>query len=179
VVDAPSGVTPELLAAIAEEGVTVSQIVITHGHWDHVADAAAMKAAIGAPLAGHPTLAERLANPPTDAPVAIPPAQLDTPLNEGDTVRVGGSTFTVLFLPGHDLSHIALYSEADRIFLGGDVLFPNGHGRTDIPGSDQATMDKSLARLATLPEDVVVYPGHGGPTTIGRELHWLAGKLTG
>jgi glyoxylase-like metal-dependent hydrolase (beta-lactamase superfamily II) len=108
----------------------------------------------------------------------IAPAELDGTLDEGDTLTVGQATFTVLFLPGHDISHIALYSEPERIFLGGDVLFPNGHGRTDIPGSDQATMDKSLARLATLPVDVVVYPGHGGPTTIGRELPWLSEKVT-
>lgn len=178
VIDAPYEVTPALLDAIAERGVTVRQIVITHGHWDHIADAAAMKTALGVPLVGHPTLRDRLKNPPATAPVAIAPADLDGTLDEGDTVRVGNSTFTVMFLPGHDISHIVLYSEPDRVFLGGDVLFPNGHGRTDIPGSDQATMDRSLARLVTLPEDVVVYPGHGEPTTIGRELPWLTEKAT-
>jgi glyoxylase-like metal-dependent hydrolase (beta-lactamase superfamily II) len=57
--------------------------------------------------------------------------------------------------------------------LGGDVLFPNGHGRTDIPGSDPAVMRTTLQRMSTLPDAVTVYPGHGEPTTIGAERHWL------
>jgi glyoxylase-like metal-dependent hydrolase (beta-lactamase superfamily II) len=77
-----------------------------------------------------------------------------------------------MYLPGHDNAHIALYSEPDRVFLGGDVLFPGGHGRVDIPGSDPKDMEHSLARLVDLPPDTVVYPGHGATTTIGAEA-WL------
>jgi glyoxylase-like metal-dependent hydrolase (beta-lactamase superfamily II) len=78
-----------------------------------------------------------------------------------------------MHLPGHDPGHIALYSEPDRLLLSGDVLFPNGHGRIDIPGASEADMAASLKRLAVLPGDVIVYPGHGLPTTIGGEP-WLA-----
>ena len=66
-----------------------------------------------------------------------------------------------------------LYSADARVVLGGDVLFPGGHGRTDIPGADQATMVRSLARLLELPDDVTVYPGHGAETTIGAERGWM------
>ena len=90
-------------------------------------------------------------------------------LADGDEVRLGEHAFRVLHLPGHDPAHIALLAEAERIFLGGDVLFPAGHGRTDIPGADQATMERSLARLVELLPDTVVYPGHGRTTTIGDE----------
>ncbi len=101
------------------------------------------------------------------------PATADGELDEGDEVAVGEHSFAVLHLPGHDPAHIALYSADDRVMFGGDVLFPAGHGRTDIPGSDQATMNASIARLLELPDDVTVYPGHGEPTTIGDERAWM------
>jgi hydroxyacylglutathione hydrolase len=101
------------------------------------------------------------------------PVTLDKELNEGDEVTVGGHVFTVMHLPGHDVAHIVLYSDDNSLILGGDVLFPGGHGRTDIPGSDQATMNRSLRRLLQLDDDVQVFPGHGDPTTIGNERGWI------
>lgn len=176
IIDAPPESADALSAAVQQAGVQLTRIVITHGHWDHTGDAARLHEVTGAPLVGYPGLAETLRTPTTTAPVAIPPADLDATLDDGDIVPLGGSRFVVMHLPGHEPNSIVLYSEPDRMFLGGDVLFPNGHGRTDIPGSDQATMDASLARLKGLPDDVVVYSGHGDPTTIGREKHWLAAK---
>lgn len=178
VVDAPIDVTETIIAAAEAGGATIERIVITHTHWDHIGDAAALKVRTGVPLAAHPLAVDRLATPGSalfELPVEIPPVSPDDLLGDGDTVGLGEHRFTVLHLPGHDTAHIALYSEPDRIFLGGDVLFPNGHGRTDIPGSDQETMNRSLARLLDLPDDVTVYPGHGEPTTIGRERPWLEG----
>lgn len=175
IIDAPKGVTAELLEAVRAAGLKVGQIVITHVHWDHVADAAEMKEATGLPLAAHPLAVERLEHPPapmSELPFPIPPVTPDRLLNEGDEVRLGGHTFRVLHLPGHDPAHIVLFSEADRVFLGGDVVFPGGHGRVDIPGADQEVMNASLARVADLPPDTVVYPGHGRSTEIGDEP-WL------
>ena len=178
IIDAPMDVTESILAAATEAGATVDRIVITHTHWDHIGDAALLKEQSGAPLAAHPLAAERLATPGSatvELPFEIPAVTPDELLNEGDTVTLGEHRFTVMHLPGHEVAHIVLYSEPDRMFLGGDVLFPNGHGRTDIPGSDQEVMNRSLARLLDLPDDVVVYPGHGEPTTIGRERPWMEG----
>jgi hydroxyacylglutathione hydrolase len=175
VVDAPMDVTDRVVAAAETAGTRIMLIVITHTHWDHIGDAAELKERTGAPLAAHPLAAERLAHPgsaSSELPFTIPPVTPDRWLNDGDEVRLGGHGFRVLHLPGHDPAHIALYSEPDLAFLGGDVLFPAGYGRTDIPGSDQATMDRSLARLAEFPPEVVVYPGHGRTTTIGAE-GWL------
>ena len=175
-VDAPPGVTDELLAAVESAGVRVTRIVITHAHWDHIVDAAALRAATGAPLVAHPLARERLAQPGNvgdDLPIAIQPVAPDEWLEEGDTVQVGRTPLRVLHLPGHDPAHVVLYGEADRVLIGGDVFFPGGHGTTEIPLADQAAMDRSIARLAALPPDVTVYPGHGLPTTIGAEAAWV------
>ena len=176
VIDAPPDVTPILVAAIESAGVTVDQIVITHAHWDHIVDAAELRDALGVPLVAHALTQDRLA-PADDAsqgsPFPITPVTPDGWLNEGDTVSLGAHTFAVLHLPGHDPAHIVLYSDPDKIILGGDVLFPGGHGTTEVAGADQAVMDQSLARLAALPSDVTVYPGHGVSTTLGAEASWL------
>jgi hydroxyacylglutathione hydrolase len=88
-------------------------------------------------------------------------------------VTLGEREFRVLHLPGHEPWHIALWSEPDNLLLAGDVLFPNGHGRTDLPGSDQRVMNRTLRRLLDMPAATVVYPGHGAPTTIGTEAPWI------
>ncbi len=176
-IDAPPGVTAELTEAAERAGLRIGQIVITHAHWDHIADAASLAATTGAPLVAHPLAVDRMTTPArqTGLPVEIPPAQPDRVLDDGDEVRVGGIAFQVLHLPGHDPAHIVLYAEKERALLGGDVLFPGGHGTTEVPGADQAAMDRSLVRLAALPPDVTVYPGHGRSTTIGAEASWLPG----
>jgi hydroxyacylglutathione hydrolase len=177
VIDAPMETTDKLVAAARERGWTVRALVITHTHWDHVADAAALKAAFGVPLLAHADAAAALADPqPVFAPppVAIPPVAVDRTLADGDEVAVGGHAFRVLHLPGHEPFHIGLWSAADGVLFGGDVLFPKGHGRTDIPGSDQATMNASLKRLvAELPPATTVHTGHGLPTSIGAEAGWI------
>jgi hydroxyacylglutathione hydrolase len=176
VIDAPYGTTAEIVAAATDRGWNIRQIVITHTHWDHVADAQALVEATGVPLLAHPLAVERLANPPAmfDPPVPIPPVATSGTLDEGDTVTLGGHTFRVLHLPGHEPAHIVLIHDDSRVMLGGDVLFPGGHGRTDIPGSDQAVMNTTLRRLvAELPADMTVLPGHGASTTVGAETPWI------
>lgn len=177
VIDAPMDVTDRIEQAIKSKGLKATMIVITHTHWDHIGDAAALKERLGVPLAAHELAVKALANPgsaTTELPFTIDPVTPDRFLADGDEVALGEHRFTVMHLPGHEVAHIALVSEADRVFLGGDVLFPNGHGRVDIPGADQETMNASLARLVDLPPDTVVYPGHGLTTTIGDE-RWLQG----
>ncbi|MEA2531325.1 MAG: hydroxyacylglutathione hydrolase [Thermomicrobiales bacterium] len=177
VIDAPMDVADRVAKAAKTAGRRITLIVITHTHWDHIGDAAELKESTGAPLVAHELAVERLANPgsaTTELPFTIPPVTPDRLLADGDEVRLGEHVFRVMHLPGHDPAHIALFSEADRVFLGGDVLFPGGHGRVDIPGADQETMNRSLARLVDLPPDTVVYPGHGRTTTIGDE-RWLQG----
>jgi glyoxylase-like metal-dependent hydrolase (beta-lactamase superfamily II) len=156
VIDAPHETACQIVEEAARRAWTVGQIVITHTHWDHVADAKALKEATGVPLLAHPQARERLANPAKnfgEPPVEIPPVETDGTLDEGDTVSLGAHTFTVMHVPGHEPFHIALVDENQQYFLGGDVLFPGGHGTTEIPGADQADMNATMRRLvAELPE---------------------------
>lgn len=175
IVDAPLDVDGPLERRVAELGGEVVLIVLTHAHWDHIGSTNALHAHFSAAIAAHPLTRDRLAAPGSSVmqpPVEIPPVMPDRWLAEGDRVPLGAHEFVVMHLPGHDPGHIALYSEPDRLLLSGDVLFPNGHGRTDIPGASDTHMAASLKRLAALPNDVTVYPGHGAPTTIGAES-WL------
>lgn len=175
-IDAPPETHDAIVATVQDEGVTVTQIILTHTHWDHIVDTNALKASLDAPVLAHPAADDRLARPGSavmELPYTIEAVIPDDHLDDGDTVALGDHSFTVLFLPGHDPSHIVLYSAADKLLLGGDVLFPGGHGRTDIPGADQDTMLRGLSRLLELPGDVTVYPGHGQATTIGAERGWM------
>ncbi|MBA2755019.1 MAG: MBL fold metallo-hydrolase [Chloroflexia bacterium] len=173
VIDAPEGIAAMVGPAIRDGDYRVERIVVTHGHWAHIAGLAALARELAVPVAIHPLVLDRVERPAADLPVAVEPWSPEERLDEGDTVTVGGHTFAVLHLPGHDPGHIVLHDPSEGVVLGGDVLFPGGHGRTDIPGSDQVAMDRSLARLAALPDATVVYPGHGAPATIGAERGWL------
>jgi hydroxyacylglutathione hydrolase len=177
VVDAPHDTAQTIVDEAARRGWTIRRIVITHAHWDHIADAHALRTLTGAPLAAHPLAVQRLADPSSpfgELPVPVPPVETDETLSDGDTVTLGESDFAVLHLPGHDPAHIALSNTDDQVLLSGDVLFPAGHGRTDLPGSDQEVMNETLRRLvAELPPETNVLPGHGAPTTIGGETPWI------
>lgn len=177
VIDAPYDAMRPVLDEASRRGWTIDQIVITHTHWDHVADALSLVEETGAPLLAHPLAVDPLANPQSilgEFPVPVPAVETTTTLEDGSTVTLGDETFQVLHLPGHDPSHIALYHDGTRVLLGGDVLFPGGHGRTDLPGTDQGVMNASLRRLvAELPAETTVLPGHGAPTTIGAEAPWI------
>ncbi|MEO6289454.1 MAG: MBL fold metallo-hydrolase [Ginsengibacter sp.] len=91
-------------------------------------------------------------------------------LKEGEEIRLGTDILKVLFTPGHSPGHICFYCEAQKFVIGGDVLFRGSIGRTDLPGGDHETLLRSIRQeLFSLPDDVIVYPGHGEPTTIGFE----------
>ena len=98
------------------------------------------------------------------------PVTADVWLREGDELDLAGLHFKVLQTPGHTIGSICFYFEEDKILVAGDTLFFTGFGRTDLPTGSMAQLKKSLERLLlTLPEDVIVLPGHGRTTTIGFE----------
>lgn len=94
----------------------------------------------------------------------------DAFLEDGDTIKVGNQSLSVLLVPGHSPGHVAFYNEKNATLIGGDVLFYNSIGRTDLPGGNHQQLLNSIhTRLFTLPDNVKIYPGHGPETTIGFE----------
>jgi len=163
---------------VRQLGLTVKLIVATHSHPDHVTALSEIKEETGAPFAMHEAesagmiasgmarvmglfmsgSAETLAKP-------------DMPLKDGDTIDVGDLSFTVLHTPGHSPGGISLYGHG-MVFVG-DTLFNFSIGRTDFPGcSHQQLIDSINSKLMTLPDETVVYPGHGPQTTIATERQY-------
>ena len=92
-------------------------------------------------------------------------------LKEADNITLSDDKLQVLFTPGHSPGSISFYSSADKFIISGDVLFEGSVGRTDLPGADFYTLEQSIkSKLYMLPTDTIVYPGHGGTTTIGDEM---------
>ncbi len=154
-------------------GATLEAIWLTHAHLDHIGAINGICEAMPVPVYLHPLdlphyeclAANRAAfyEVPWDQPLVTPLSIADQ-----DTLTCGTLQFSVLHLPGHTPGHVCYNGHG--ITLSGDVLFPGSVGRTDLPLSDPHAMDVSLARIARLPQQTVVYPGHGPPTTIQAEL---------
>ena len=159
---------------LAARSWTLKLIVTTHGHWDHTGDNAAVAAATGADIAVHPLDREALVHPtPQWAPFEIPPCVPAVELAEGGEVRFGEIRLRVVHTPGHTPGSVCLQATDEGMLFSGDTLFAGGWGRIDLPGGSAEAMVDSLVRLAELEAHVTVLPGHGAPTTIGRELPWL------
>lgn len=176
IVDAPPESIPALLGALERDGLSAYLIVLTHPHWDHIVDTAALKSATGAQVAAHPDARSWLEQPvPLVMPIpyAIEPIIPDRLLTAGDEIAVGRYRFQVIPTPGHAPGQISLYEAEERILFVGDTLFAGGYGRVDLPGSDLDQTLETMRRLLALPDDVTVYPGHGRPTTIGSERPWM------
>ena len=167
------GDEPErILAAVAGLNLTVKQIVNTHGHFDHVSANKALKEATGAPILIHaldaPMLNQLAASAAGFGLSAQNSPAPDRTVDERDTISFGEITLTVLHTPGHTPGGISLAT--DGFVFVGDTLFAGSIGRTDFPGGNFDTLIGSIrTKLFTLDDDVKVYPGHMGNTTIGVE----------
>lgn len=168
----PGGDTNRILMALAKEKLTVSAIINTHGHFDHVGGNKPLKDATGADLMIHPLDAPMLDHLARSAAAwglrAENSPKPDRLLEEGDMIECGTIQFKVLHTPGHTPGGISLH--ADNALFVGDTLFAGSIGRTDFPGGDYGTLIRNIqTKLFTLPDDTRVYTGHMEPTTIGRE----------
>ena len=171
----PGGDLHLIEAAIAEAGVTVEKILLTHGHVDHAGGAADLARKLNVPVIG-PHIADKpvLDNIPNRGPMfGMPEAKSVTPdqwLKEGDEVKVGGVSFKVIEAPGHSPGSVVLFSAENKFALMGDVLFKNSIGRTDIPLGNHETLMRSIHdKVLPLGDDVNFLPGHGSPSQIGQE----------
>lgn len=175
VVDASQGSAPLIQKALQKHHLTLEKIILTHSHWDHTADAKAMKTLAKVPLLVHKLDAPNLISPGKDGlPLFIPidGVEPDDYLEEGDTLSVGNLTIKVIHTPGHSPGCICLYLEKEGVLFSGDTLFQGTMGRIDFPTSKANDMWKSLQRLAKLPGSTKVFPGHGDPTSIDKES-WI------
>jgi glyoxylase-like metal-dependent hydrolase (beta-lactamase superfamily II) len=171
----PGGDVKQLEMLIKELGVQVEQLVLTHGHLDHVGGteplAEALDANIVGPhkadnfwLQGLENQSQMFGFPLTKA---FEPNQW---LDDGDTVEFGNQTLNVIHTPGHTPGHVVLFNEESKVAFVGDVLFNGGIGRTDFPQGDYATLINSIkTKLWPLGNDVTFVPGHGPQSTFGHE----------
>ena len=159
---------------IKKEKLLVKLLLNTHCHIDHVLGNRFVKETYKVNLLIHRTEEPVLKAAEVYAPSYGFHDYQHQPANgwleEGDFLMIGNQTFEVLFVPGHSPGHVAFYSEKNRVLIGGDVLFYNSIGRTDLPGGNHQTLINSIhTKLFTLPDHVKVFAGHGPETTIGFE----------
>lgn len=167
---------PLLVKTAQDAGCTIKRIVATHAHFDHVLASKALKDLTNAPFITHrnsPPILGRLPQTGvrftgTPFPEAAAPDRLIG--DESEVIALGNIRLETLFTPGHAPDHIALFMRDQNVLFSGDALFAGSVGRTDLPGGDyDLLMTKIFEQLIPLGDDVVVLPGHGGQTTIGKE----------
>lgn len=158
-----------ILRFLQGRNLTADAILLTHGHFDHVGAVEKLVEATGCTLWMHEGDWSQKRNPITA--YFYPIANCDFTevwfCEEGEEITAAGLSFSVMATPGHTYGSVC-YRCGDALFSG-DTLFAGSCGRTDLPGGNWATIQESLCRLAELPENLVVYPGHGAATTIGTE----------
>lgn len=164
----------ELKAFIDTTGLRPVTLLNTHCHLDHVFGNKFVRDTWGLTLHIHEKEKKLLDFAPASGRQwGLPFDNYDGPLvylDEGDTVRIGEEELSLFFVPGHSPGHLAFYHAAGGYIVGGDVLFQGSIGRTDLPGGDFETLLESIrTRLFPLPDDTLVYSGHGPVTTIGEE----------
>jgi hydroxyacylglutathione hydrolase len=164
----------ELDDFISSRHLSVIYLLNTHCHIDHVLGNDHVKEKYKVPLLIHPqehVVLKAVKSYASNYGFArYQEAVPDRFLEEGDTVAFGNISLDVLFLPGHSPGHIGFYNRAQKVLISGDVLFNGSIGRTDLPGGDYDTLINSIhQKLFRLPDDVVVYPGHGETTTLRSE----------
>lgn len=164
----------ELKSFIADNNLTPVQLLNTHCHLDHVFGNKFVAAQYGLELYIHPEEEKMLKRAPESGQMwGLTFENYDGPLhflNEGDTIKLGNDVLEILLTPGHSPGSICFYNAAQKFVIGGDVLFYESIGRTDLPYGNHETLLTSIReKLFTLPDDVKVYNGHGPATTIGHE----------
>lgn len=181
-VDAPRGAAGELLDEIRSRGLRLAQLLITHGHWDHMCDAAAIKEATGCQVMAHrddQLMIEEIERVRARYQAMIPwlgdadfrGCKVDRWLADGETVEVLGRRLEARHVPGHCPGSLLFHSPEDKLALVGDAIFQGSVGRTDLPGGDWNTLLRSIrTRIYTLPPDTHLLPGHGDPTSVAAEM---------
>lgn len=160
---------------IAREHLKVTKLINTHLHIDHAVGDRWVEQTYDVKLSAHEEdafLGSRLAMQADEfgLPGAFDGIEIGHTLKDGDVIRIGDGSLHVLHVPGHSPGSVVLYDKDDSFLIAGDVLFQGSIGRTDLPGGSYRQLIEGIkSKLLPLPDNTVVYPGHGDPTTIGEE----------
>jgi glyoxylase-like metal-dependent hydrolase (beta-lactamase superfamily II) len=176
VVDVPFESADLLIACAEKHGVVIEKILLTHSHWDHTAEAALLKEKLNVPLYVHQEDAGNVETPGSDRlplPFPVRGVVADAFLTDGQEIHVGTLRIQVIHTPGHTPGGVCFYLPKEKVLISGDTLFRGTIGNLSFPTASPALMWNSLKKLAALPPEIKVYPGHGGSTTIQAE-HWIA-----
>lgn len=173
-IDAPPESKEEVIPILERESLLLTEIWLTHGHWDHMAGAAEL-ATSSVSVVGH--LADQMLfeKPAVMSTFAIPgmefqPIAITRWVDEGDTLDLLGRKVSVYHCPGHCPGNVIFFVEAEKVCFVGDVIFAQSVGRADLPGGDFPTLESSIQKkIYTLPEETEILPGHGPNTTVGNE----------
>lgn len=174
-VDTPGGIWPQVEPLLAQERCRLREIWITHGHWDHTLGGAEVVAATQARVRAHRDDQLLIEQPELMEMFMIPgdrlgPMKIDEFVAQGQRWTILGQTVEVRHVPGHCPGNVLFYLAAAKMAFVGDALFHSGVGRTDLPGGSMEVLERSIRdQIFTLPEETVVYPGHGPETTVGAE----------
>lgn len=162
----------------AAKDYKMEAILITHSHWDHIADAKKLNSFFGSPIYVHQKDSFNLCCPGSDGLplfIHIEGIKPDYDLVDGQILTIGHLQIRVIHTPGHSPGGVCFYLEKEKILLSGDTLFKGAIGNLSFPTANPDAMWSSLKILGQLPEDTHIHPGHGLPTTIGAESQLLQG----
>jgi hydroxyacylglutathione hydrolase len=175
IVDAPLGCTELIVQALKKDSLIPQMILLTHSHWDHLADAAKLKKLLNVPIYVHAEDAGNLENPGSDQlPLFFPIEGVKTEkfLTDGQIIPLGNLKIEVICTPGHTPGGVCFWLREQKLLISGDTLFQGTIGNLSFPTARPALMWESLKRLAELPPETRVIPGHGPETTIKAE-RWI------
>lgn len=170
----PAGAVPKIIEILDTLGAELVYIYLTHCHADHINGVNELKKEKGGKVLIHRKGRENLENrvPVLAEYIGLPPIYVkeDSIVDDDDILHVGDLEFRVIYTPGHTDDGTALYCEKEEMLFSGDTLFKGAWGRVDLPTSDfDSIMNSIINKLLILPENTIVYPGHGKPTRIGDE----------
>jgi hydroxyacylglutathione hydrolase len=174
-VDAPGGIMAKIKPVLEKEGCKLTELWLTHGHWDHMQDGAAVKRETGALVRAHAADQGLVETPEImegfmGQRLGLEGVKVDQWLKAGDRLEALGRAFEVRHVPGHCPGNVLFYQAEARVALVGDALFNSGVGRWDLPGGSFELLEKSIReQIYTLPDATVVLPGHGERTSVGAE----------
>jgi hydroxyacylglutathione hydrolase len=170
----PGDEAPRIAMAVEGTNLDIGSIIVTHAHIDHVGAVAALVDEYACPVLMHAEAEPMLMQLPTQAMMMglrfgkVP--TVDRYIEDEEILEVGELGLRSLYTPGHAPGHLAFYVEDEDLVLSGDALFAGSIGRVDLPGGSMEVLMRSIEeRLLALPDETVVYPGHGPRTTIGNE----------